>query len=104
MLTAKVQERELTGKEVRRRVQNMAVGCLQRQEPEISSEQIRLAARDDPSRKAVGPDWVPAEFCRHCALLRGAIAELPNRMRVPLDKAGTDPTKSGVSKSTHAAS
>ena len=80
---------------------------LQRVEPEISSDDVRLAARDIPRRRATGLDQLPAEFHKRCAVLRAAIAELFDRMverdyvpkelgrfyTVPLDTAGKGPTK-----------
>ena len=77
-----------------------------RLKPPISIEEIRLAARDIPENKAVGPDVFPAEFYKTCAELHGLIAIFFNCMLerghippaltrffiVPLDKAGKDPT------------
>ena len=73
-LSAEDQGKGPSAKEVRGSIRNMAIRGPRRLEPEISTGEIRQAARDTLSRKAVGPGQIPAGF------IRAAIAELFDRM------------------------
>ena len=80
-----------------------------RQNPEIAKEEIELAAKGLPGKKAVGPDEFPAEVYEHCRATHQLIASLfggmlernstPGGLRrfyvVPLDKACEDSAKCG---------
>ena len=63
-----------SAKEVRRSIRNMAFKGSRGLQPEISTGEIRPAARRTLSRKAAGPGQIPAGF------VHVALAELFNRM------------------------
>ena len=63
-----------SAKEVRRSIRNMALKVPRWLQPEITTGEIRPAARRTLSRKAAGPGQIPAGF------VHAALAELFNRM------------------------
>ena len=94
-----------TAQQVRGEVGGEATKGVLQLDPPITTEEVGLAAKDLPGKKAVGPDEIPAEIYKHCPEIHGMLAELftgmlernqiPSLLRrfyvVPLDKPGKDP-------------
>ena len=106
-LTARDGARRQTSKEVWEGIAELSRPGFMQLAPPISRGEVRLAAKDLPGKRAVGPELFSAGINKKCECLQSFLATLfasmLERRRIPaelrrffavsLDKAGKDPTR-----------
>ena len=79
-LTARQNGAKMMAKDIRKQIANSTRKGHMELETAITKEEVALAAKDLPGKKATGPDRMPAEFYKHCPALHMVIAGMFNKM------------------------